>query len=455
MTCQNYSIGLEKGASISSLGSRVSLLACEIDAYLDSKSFIKPTFEPDGGEVPEDTTYDALRASLNDLAIDLLCLVNGPKTSLRDFIFPHYDLAAMQVALDRGFFRHVPLPSTPLHSGVRDEGTGREAASPNASVAQIAAKAGMDEARTGSILRLLASRRIFQRVKNSEGGRKHDGEDKRFAHAAMSATLARDADYHAMNDMQLDDMFKASGHLSSQISEFPHVSDSTHNAFHHQYGMTPYAHYELERDKGKRFGQSMSAWVKVNERGTELRDGFPWASLREGKVVDMGGGSGHISISLAREFPDLRFVVQDKSLVQLGREQEDLAGRVSFQRHDFFELQPVHDASVFLLRQILHNYSDMDSIEIIRALVPELEKSGPGTAVVINDIVLPDPGAVSMFEEHLLRQVDLCMMVSFGGKERSCLEWERLFHDADPRFRLAHVKINPKGLGLVQFHLMC
>jgi len=38
----------------------------------------------------------------------------------------------------------------------------------------------------------------------------------------------------------------------------------------------------------------------VNERGTELRDSFPWATLGSGKVVDVGGGSGHISIGLAR-----------------------------------------------------------------------------------------------------------------------------------------------------------
>ena len=31
----------------------------------------------------------------------------------------------------------------------------------------------------------------------------------------------------------------------------------------------------------------------------ELRDYFPWESLK-GTVVDIGGGSGHISIALAR-----------------------------------------------------------------------------------------------------------------------------------------------------------
>jgi methylase of polypeptide subunit release factors len=31
-----------------------------------------------------------------------------------------------------------------------------------------------------------------------------------------------------------------------------------------------------------------------------VHDSFPWESLKAGKVVDIGGGSGHISIALAR-----------------------------------------------------------------------------------------------------------------------------------------------------------
>lgn len=38
----------------------------------------------------------------------------------------------------------------------------------------------------------------------------------------------------------------------------------------------------------------------VNRQISELRDKFDWPSLRNGKVVDIGGGSGHVSIELAR-----------------------------------------------------------------------------------------------------------------------------------------------------------
>ena len=37
----------------------------------------------------------------------------------------------------------------------------------------------------------------------------------------------------------------------------------------------------------------------MNRDTTEVRDRFPWARLGKSKVVDVGGGSGHISIYLA------------------------------------------------------------------------------------------------------------------------------------------------------------
>lgn len=46
---------------------------------------------------------------------------------------------------------------------------------------------------------------------------------------------------------------------------------------------------------------------EVNGQIAELYRSFPWASLKDGKVVDIGGGSGHISIGLAHVIPLLYF----------------------------------------------------------------------------------------------------------------------------------------------------
>ena len=97
--------------------------------------------------------------------------------------------------------------------------------------------------------------------------------------------------------------------------------------------------------------------------GLPLTDGvdFPWGSLGDTTVVDVGGGVGSMCVDLARKFPNLRFVVQDlpatieKAHSIWNAEAADAvaAGRVQLQPHDFFEEQPVKGAGAYFLRCVL------------------------------------------------------------------------------------------------------
>ncbi|KAJ2978448.1 hypothetical protein NUW58_g7491 [Xylaria curta] len=179
----------------------------------------------------------------------------------------------------------------------------------------------------------------------------------------------------------------------------------------------------------------MSSWSKLDRSIEELHTSFPWASLKDGKVVDIGGGNGHISLGLAQA------------------QQEDTGGRVTFQQHNFFDPQPIHEASAFLLRQCLHNNSDGDAVKIIRAVVPALERCPRGTPLLINEVILPEPGTATRSEEHHLRQVDFCMMVVFGAKLRSEREFSKLLKEADERLEIVGVHRNPLGVGLLEVRL--
>lgn len=128
---------------------------------------------------------------------------------------------------------------------------------------------------------------------------------------------------------------------------------------------------------------------------------YDWESLGSALVVDVGGSQGHVSIALARQFSNLKFIVQDmEKIVDNCRVPEELRQRVSFMAHDIFTPQPVKAADVFFLRWVLHNWSDKYCLRILRALIPSLRR---GARVIIQETIMPEPGAVAMWKEKNLR----------------------------------------------------
>jgi 6-hydroxytryprostatin B O-methyltransferase len=135
-----------------------------------------------------------------------------------------------------------------------------------------------------------------------------------------------------------------------------------------------------------------------------LLNGYDWKGLGKGTVVDVGGSTGHASFAIAEVAPELNFVVQDLENVVAGvkervQDRKHLE-RVTFQAHSFFELQPVTEADVYLLRFICHDYSDKYSAEILRNVI---EAMGPKSRIVVMDGITPPPGAVSKPEERKSR----------------------------------------------------
>lgn len=143
---------------------------------------------------------------------------------------------------------------------------------------------------------------------------------------------------------------------------------------------------------------------------------------------------------MTQAFPNLSIVVQDASLDMLAQAKSQnlrgIEGRIAFMQHNFFEVQPVSGVGAYFIRQCLHNWSDEDCIKILKSLIPAMEKCEPGTPLLINDTILPEPGTTSRFEEHSLRQVDMMMLVALGAKQRTEAEFTELLKQADIRYRV-------------------
>ncbi|EME80695.1 uncharacterized protein MYCFIDRAFT_198855 [Pseudocercospora fijiensis CIRAD86] len=152
-----------------------------------------------------------------------------------------------------------------------------------------------------------------------------------------------------------------------------------------------------------------------------------------GTLVDVGGSSGQIAGLLAAEVPNAQFIVQDTNEEAMKKGTSAIASarlsNVTFHEHDFFAPQSIR-ADVYYFRNILHDWSDEKCVEILRALEPALS---PGSTVLINEVVLPEPPAQfsPLLDQRQARIDDLVMMGAHNARERSLKEFENIFLNAN------------------------
>lgn len=133
----------------------------------------------------------------------------------------------------------------------------------------------------------------------------------------------------------------------------------------------------------------------------------------------------------------------------------DVRGRVTFTQANFFAPQAHPGASAYLIRQCTHNWADHDVVTMLKAVVPGLEGSAPGTPLLINDMIMPEPGAkgVPRVWELERRHADMVMLVCYGAKQRTVSEFGKLLKEADPRYVIRKVHAESGALGLLEVYL--
>ncbi|QPH10860.1 hypothetical protein C2857_002365 [Epichloe festucae Fl1] len=257
------------------------------------------------------------------------------------------------------------------------------------------------------------------------------------AHNCTSLVMLEDEALASWVGLYTVDLFLPVGNTVTAMQKWPGSEDLTETAVNISYSHrdTFFHHTQSDATRAKRYDLAMRA--HGSREGFDVVhtvESYPWAKLASATVVDMGGNEGHVSMAIAEEFPSLSFEVQDLPGMRcektLGEVPAHLANRVKLTTHDFFDEQTTV-AGAYFFRHIFHAFPDKVVVRILKKLVPALRQ---GARVIINDVVLPAPGSVSLMEERTFRLLDVLMKTVCNGREREVGDWKTLFEEADARF---------------------
>lgn len=144
------------------------------------------------------------------------------------------------------------------------------------------------------------------------------------------------------------------------------------------------------------------------------------------RLVDLGGGTGHLVLTACACYPHLQGAVFDLSAaIPAAREYVERSphGRsVALIAGDFFS-DPLPEADLFALGRILHDWSDEKACRLLKRIWDHLPSGG---ALLIAEKLLDDDKTGPLFA---LMQ-SLSMLVCTEGKERTLAEYTALLRQA-------------------------
>ncbi|KAI0871506.1 sterigmatocystin 8-O-methyltransferase [Hypoxylon argillaceum] len=399
----------ESATRIVRLASTISDTVAKIDEILQSRGLQTPSFNEDAPtSLPEEAL--AMQSVILDATSELHDLLLSPMALLLNKTAQN-NMVPFQFISYLGIAEMVPLGG-------------------QTSFQEIATKTGLSEVNVRRVLRHAITMRVFQ-----------EPEPGMVAHTSVSKAIT-DSSLNDWLKTASRDLWPAATKTFPAMMKWPNSQEINETAFSlaHDTNMSVYDFFQAHPDRALSFVGSLKALTSSPEYDVRhVIDNYDWHSLGQARVVDVGGSRGNVSIQLAKKFPELKVLVQDKEEVIQGAENdlpEEVKDRVSFAVHDIFSPQTV-EADVYYLRWILHNWPD-------KALIPVLKHN---TRIVIQESCLPEPGTVPLWKESRLRAADLSMTALFNARDRTANDWRALFSEADSRFLLKSV-IQPAGSGL-------
>lgn len=196
--------------------------------------------------------------------------------------------------------------------------------------------------------------------------------------------------------------------------------------FDHVYRMPLFDYLQRHPDHERIFAASMASLSTT--QNVAVARAYPFA--QSARLVDVGGAHGHLLATILKRHRKLHGVLFDLPSVvtqaaKSGFITPALQRRCELVGGSFFDSIPA-GADTYLLKQIIHDWSDADSIKILRNCRDAMSKGG--RVLVVDDVIMPGN------KPDIGKFIDIHMML-IGGRERTRAEFRDLLASAKLKLR--------------------
>ena len=290
------------------------------------------------------------------------------------------------------------------------------------SVETLARLTGTHERSLYRLLRFTASYGVFREI-----------GDREFDHTPLSAALSTDAagSFRPATRM-FHRMFKGWDGLDHSIRTGEAGAVKV-------FGEPMFDYIGRNPELGPLFDAGMTAFHGHETQA--MLDAYDFSEIRT--LADIGGGNGLLLAAVLRRYPQLHGVLFDLGHVagraRLGLAALGLEQRCSVVEGSFFDAIPA-GADAYLLRHIIHDWTDEQSVQILsncRKVIPAHGR-----------VLLVEFTVSAANQASLGKDVDMMMLAFPGGMERTEAEYAALFEQSG--FRLAKVTPTKSAVSVLE-----
>jgi ubiquinone/menaquinone biosynthesis C-methylase UbiE len=197
----------------------------------------------------------------------------------------------------------------------------------------------------------------------------------------------------------------------------PYSAQTGNAAWEHVHGKEVFPYFAENAEAARVFDNAMTSLSTTVSKA--VVEAYDFSSVR--KLADIAGGHGSLLAAILRANPHLKGLLFDMPQVIAGAharvEAEGVGHAVELASGDFFESVP-EGADAYMMKHIIHDWDDARALSILknchRAMLPD------GKLLLVEMVV---PGGN---EPHFAKVLDLEMMLSPGGLERTEAEFREL-----------------------------